>query len=83
MLPRASGFGHLTAAALRHWWLPWLPTALPLLATTRSAVIQRPGLYVRRSALTTFEGSTGLPMVQPATCLLEMAVDCPSSTSFR
>ena len=76
VLPRLSGFGHLTAAALRRWWLPWLPTTLPLLATTTSGVhVQRPGLYVRRSQLATFEDLDGLCVVDPATSLLEMAVD--------
>ena len=76
VLPREAGYGHVTAAALRGWWLPWLPLDLPLLATTRSGVhVQRPGLYVRRSIHTTLVDFNGLRLVDAATCLLEMAVD--------
>lgn len=75
VLPRETGYGHVTAAALRGWWLPWLPANLPLLATTSSGVhIQRPGLYVRRSTYVTVVRDE-LPLVDPASCLLEMAVD--------
>lgn len=76
VLPRDSGFGHLTGAALRNWWLPWLPTGVPLLATTRSGVhVHRPGLYLRRSRLATFAALDGISVVHPAECLLEMAID--------
>jgi hypothetical protein len=76
VLPRQSGYGHVTAAALRGWWLPWLPVDLPLLATTTSGVhVQRPGLYVRRSLHTSMVQSQPMSLVDPASCLLEMAVD--------
>jgi hypothetical protein len=76
ILPAGSGFGHLTGAALRAWWLPWLPAALPMFATTCGRVhIQRDGLYVRRSRLTKLESFDGLPVVTASDCLLELAVD--------
>ena len=37
--------------------------------------MQRPGLYVRRSVLARFEQLGDLPIVEPADCLLEMALD--------
>jgi very-short-patch-repair endonuclease len=76
VLPRQSGYGHVTAAALRGWWLPWLPVDLPLLATTTSGVhVQRSGLYVRRSLHTSMVQTQPMSLVDPASCLLEMAVD--------
>jgi very-short-patch-repair endonuclease len=76
VLPRDAGYGHWTAAALRGWWLPWLPADLPLMATTKSDVhIQRPGLYVRRSEYACIVQYGQLALVDPATCLLEMAID--------
>src|SRR5438045_1405385 len=38
VLPRDSGFGHLTSALLRAWWLPNRLPRHVLLATTRSGV---------------------------------------------
>jgi hypothetical protein len=77
LLPRDSGFGHLTSAALRGWWLP-LGLDMPGLmfaSTTAGVHIQRHGLYVRRSAYTTFEDVDGLPLVSPQETLVELAKD--------
>lgn len=78
VLPRESGFGHLTSAALRGWWLPNRLPAHVLLATTRSEVhIQRPGIYVRRSDLAEFEPVDGVRCVTAAHTLVELARDLP------
>jgi hypothetical protein len=77
LLPRDSGFGHLTSAALRGWWLP-LGLHMPGLmfaSTTAGVHIQRHGLYVRRSAFTTFEDVDGLRLVSAEETLLELARD--------
>lgn len=79
VLPRESGFGHLTSAALRGWWLPNHLGAHVLLATTTSRVhVQRPGLYVRRSDLAEFESvgaDNSIACVTGAQTLLELAKD--------
>jgi hypothetical protein len=76
VLPRHSGFGHLTSAALREWWLPHRLPPHVLLATTRSGVhVQRNGLYVRRSAVAEFEDLDGIPCVTGAHTLVELASD--------
>lgn len=76
VLPRDSGFGHLTSAALRGWWLPNRLPVHVLLATTRSGVhVQRTGLYVRRSRVAEFEDIRGIPCVTGAHMLVELARD--------
>jgi hypothetical protein len=79
ILPRDSGFGHLTSAELRGWWLPVGLTrdcGDLLLASTRSNVhIQRSGLYVRRSAYTDVQETGGIPVVSAPITLLELAAD--------
>lgn len=77
LLPRDSGFGHLTAAALRGWWLPNGVGEHPVLfaSTTSQVHVQRRGVYVRRSAYTAVEGLSGLPVVTAAETLLELAQD--------
>jgi hypothetical protein len=73
-LPRESGFGHLTAAGLRGWWLPHRLGSHVWLATTTSAVhIQRRGLYVRRSRLAEFDDLDGVPVVSAAQTLVDLA----------
>jgi hypothetical protein len=76
VLPRASGFGHLTSAALRGWWLPHRLPPHVLLATTRSGVhVQRAGLYVRRSRVAEVEEVGGVLCVTAAHTLVELASD--------
>lgn len=76
VLPRDSGFGHLTAAALRGWWTPNRLGPHVLLATTRSGVhVQRAGLYVRRSRVAEFEEVEGIRCVTGAHALVELARD--------
>jgi len=76
VLPRDSGFGHLSAAQLRGWWLPHLTASPVLFASTSSDVhVQRPGLYVRRSRLTELERLGDLPLTTPAQTLVELARD--------
>lgn len=50
VLPPGGCFTHLTAAALRGWWLPPLPSALPMFAAapTTSNRVRRSGLMVSR-----------------------------------
>ncbi len=76
-LPRGSGFGHLTSAALRGWWLPnRLDDRRVLFASTTSRVhVQRQGLYVRRSAYAQIEDVHGLPVVSVPETMLELAQD--------
>ncbi len=76
VLPRESGFGHLSAAGLRGWWLPHRLGSHVWLATTTSAVhIQRRGLYVRRSRHAEFDDLDGVPVVSVAQTLVELARD--------
>ncbi len=77
VLPRQSGFGHVTSAALRGWWLPnGIHAGSVLLASTTSGVhVQRQGLYVRRSVHTQVEDLAGLPVVSAEETLLELAQD--------
>ncbi len=79
VLPRDSGFGHLTSAQLRGWWLPngFRPPPAPLLfaSTTSSVHVQRHGLYVRRSRHTEVDDVDGLPVVTAAETLVELARD--------
>lgn len=76
VLPRGSGFGHLTSAGLRDWWLPNGLRNHVLLATTTSNVhVQRRGLYVRRSRVAEFEDVDGVTCVTAGQTLLELARD--------
>lgn len=76
VLPRDSGFGHLTSAALRGWWLPLRLRPHVLLATTTSGVhAQRRGLYVRRSRFAEFEQVGGVCCSTAPQTLLELARD--------
>ncbi|HWM00661.1 MAG TPA: hypothetical protein VNP20_25195 [Nocardioidaceae bacterium] len=76
VLPRESGFGHLTSARLRGWWLPHRLDSHVCLATTTSAVhIQRRGLYVRRSRHAEFDDLDGVPVVSVAQTLVALARD--------
>jgi hypothetical protein len=76
VLPRESGFGHLTNAALRGWWLPNRLRGHVMLATTRSGVhVQRRGLYVRRSRVAGLEYIDGVPVVSAPHALVELAAD--------
>ncbi len=76
VLPRDSGFGHLTSAALRGWWMPHLLPDHVLLATTTSGVhVQRHGLYVRRSRRAEYESVGDVRCVTAAHALVELARD--------
>lgn len=76
LLPRDSGFGHLTSAALRGWWMPNQLSEHVWLGTTRSSVhVQRRGLYVRRSRRVEFETVAGVVCVTAEQTLLELARD--------
>ena len=79
VLPADSGFGHLTSADLRGWWLPnRLPPVHPdlLMASTRSKVhVQRHGLYVRRSDYACAEWLHGAPVMTAGETLVELARD--------
>ena len=76
VLPHDSGFGHLTSAALRGWWLPNRLRRHVVFASTRSKVhVQREGIYVRRSPYAEFEVVDGLAVATPAQTLVELARD--------
>lgn len=76
VLPRDSGFGHLSAAALRGWWMPNQLADHVWFATTRSDVhVQRRGMYVRRSRRADLQTVSGVRCVTPEHTLLELARD--------
>lgn len=76
VLPRNSGFGHLTSAAVRGWWLPQRLPRHVIFATTTSGVhVQRRGMYVRRSAFAEVELVDGIPVMTAPQTLLELARD--------
>jgi hypothetical protein len=76
VLPRDSGLGHLTSAALRRWWLPHRLRPHVVMATTGSLVhVQRRGVYVRRSKFAESQDIDGVPVVSPAQTLVELARD--------
>jgi hypothetical protein len=76
VLPSDSGFGHLTSAALRRWWLPNRLGPHVWLATTTSNVhVQRQGVYVRRSKYAVYDDLDGVPVVSAAQTLVELARD--------
>jgi hypothetical protein len=76
VLPRDSGFGHLTSSALRGWWLPNRLRPHVLLATTTSRVhVQRQGVYVRRSTFAEYDELDGVPLVSAPHTLVELARD--------
>ncbi len=76
VLPAGTGFGHLTGAVLRDWWLPWLPDDLVMLVTTTGDLhVRRPGTYVRRSPSTRIEHNGDVPLVSAAETLGELALD--------
>lgn len=76
VLPRDSGFGHLTNAALRGWWMPNQLGPHVSMATTTSRVhVQRRGLYVRRSDHAVFDEIAGIPSLRAEPTLVELARD--------
>ncbi len=76
VLPADAAAGHLTSAALRGWWLPMLPSGVPLFATTSTGThVQRPGVYVRRSTRSAVENVNGLRVVTAASTVHELARD--------
>ena len=79
VLPEDSGFGHLTGAALRGWWMPHRLGPHVVFATTRTSLhAARAGLYVRRSPTTEFDHPVtagGLRCVSAADTLVELARD--------
>ena len=76
VLPRDSGFGHLTNAALRGWWRPNQLGSHVVMATTTSRLhVQRSGLYVRRSRFAEFEDVEGTSVSTAPQALVELARD--------
>ncbi|HET7326476.1 MAG TPA: hypothetical protein VFJ14_04240 [Nocardioidaceae bacterium] len=76
VLPRDSGWAHLTSARLRGWWTPNQLGPHVLLASTTSRVhVQRRGVYVRRSVFAEVEVVDGIPVSTPAQTLIELARD--------
>lgn len=79
LLPAGGGFGHLTSAELRDWWLPnrlphWSSRVL-FASTDRDIHRQRHGMYVRRSAHTAVEAVDGIPVMTAAETLVDLARD--------
>jgi hypothetical protein len=76
VLPRDSGFGHLTAARHRGWSLPnRLGPHISFASTTSRVHVQRQGMYVRRSDYAAFEDVGGVAVTTPAQTLVELARD--------
>ena len=76
VLPHDSGFGHLTSAALRQWWLPnRLGPHVSLATTTSNVHVQRQGIYVRRSKYGEYDDLDGVSVVSAAQTLVELARD--------
>lgn len=76
VLPSASGFGHLTAARHRGWWLPnRLGPHVTFAGTTSRVHVQRQGMYVRRSNYAEFEEVAGVAVTTAAQTLVELARD--------
>ncbi len=76
VLPRDSGFGSLSCAGLRRWWLPNRLRPHVWLATTTSSVhVQRRGLYVRRSRVADLDELDGVPVLSAPHTLVELARD--------
>lgn len=78
VLPPRGRFTHLTAAALRGWWLPPVPDGIPVLAAVDADEPRRrrDGLLVRRTEpLGRADLIDGLPVDAPADVLLNAARD--------
>lgn len=76
VLPPKSGYGHLTGAALREWWLPNRLGSHVMFATTAGSLhVQRRGLYVRRSTFASAGLVDGVPVMEPPVLLIELARD--------
>lgn len=77
VLPYWSSFTGLTVVLLRGWWVPTLPTGLPLfVASARSDRIDRRGLAVcRHDVLPRWELFDGIRVCPPAEALLACARD--------
>lgn len=76
VLPAGSGYTHITAARLRGWWMPRLPSPVPIFVATPGVERpRRPGLICSRLPATTIEGVQRLPCVSPEETLLRAARD--------
>lgn len=76
VLPPEAAFTHITAAALRGWWLPPLPAGLPvfLAVPDGGGRPRRLGVHVtRHTAAIEHQFSGGLPVAAPAEILLAAA----------
>ena len=78
VLPASGRFTGLTSAGLMQWWLPPLPSGLPVFASMRSGDVrpQRAGLWVtRHRIMAEAVDFGGLPSDPPAEVLLACARD--------
>lgn len=78
VLPEQGRFTHLTAARMRGWWLPPVPTDLPVFAAIDPDEHRprRPGLRVRRTEpVRASDVVDGLPLDHPVDVLLDCARD--------
>lgn len=77
ILPTGTAFTHLTAARLLGWWLPPLPTDLPVFVALPpgAARVRRPGLVAVRRQVASVELLDGLPVEAPARVLATCARD--------
>jgi very-short-patch-repair endonuclease len=77
VLPADAVFSHLTAAALRGWWLPTMPFQLPLIATAGRGTPHRDrrGVFVRRCCLSPGHRNViaGIRVSSPEWTLVELA----------
>jgi hypothetical protein len=79
VLPAAAVWSHYTAAALRGWSLPWLPSGLPTFASLpgRGTHLFRRGTYVARTDEATVEPEVrdGLRLASAPAILAQLAQD--------
>ena len=78
VLPASAVFSHLTAAALHGWWLPQLPSDLPVLVDQAESDhrTRLPGIRVTRTAgPVPVEDRDGVRVAAPAHALLACARD--------
>src|SRR5262245_42882192 len=76
-LPDDAVFTHITAAALRGWWLPSIRIPLVACSNATAPHLDRRGVYIRRCAVPSYQrlDRSGLRIASAERTLLELAED--------
>jgi hypothetical protein len=76
-LPDDAVFTHITAAALRGWWLPSIRIPMVACSSATAPHLDRRGVYVRRCAVPSYQrlDRSGLRIASAERTLLELAED--------